>query len=76
METWRPGSRRVLHPVENAFQTLSQRQIIRRKLESSLNEPVRAADERIVRLVFMVKRIDTVPILGLDAQFVYLWNEI
>jgi hypothetical protein len=27
-------------------------------------------------LVFMVKRIETVPILGLDAQFVYLWNEI
>ena len=62
--------------MENALQTLSQRQIIRRKLESSLTEPVRAADERIVRLVFMVKRIETVPILGLDAQFVYLWNEI
>jgi hypothetical protein len=62
--------------VENAFQTQGQRLRIRRKLESSLNEPVRTADERIVRLVFMVKRIDTVPILGLDAQFVYLWNEI
>jgi hypothetical protein len=62
--------------VENAFQTLSQRLIIRRKLESSLNEPVRSADERIVRLVFMVKRNDPVPILGLDAQFVNLWDEI
>jgi hypothetical protein len=62
--------------VENAFQTQGQRLRIRRKLESSLNEPVRTADERIVRSVFMVKRIDNVPILGLDAQFVYLWNEI
>ena len=62
--------------MENAFQTQGQRLRIRRKLESSLNEPVRTEDERIVRSVFMVKRIDTVPILGLDAQFVYLWNEI
>jgi hypothetical protein len=62
--------------VENAFQTQGQRLRIRRKLESSLNEPVRTEDERIVRSVFMVKRIDNVPILGLDAQFVYLWNEI
>ena len=62
--------------MENAFQTQGQRLRIRRKLESSLNEPVRTEDERIVRSVFMVKRIDNVPILGLDAQFVYLWNEI